>query len=500
MQIPAPTPDDLARLADAHGIILTGEERDAATAVLPVMVATIAALCDADAAPPAPSGRVVGARPAPDDDPHNAIVRRCTVRGRGDGPLTGMRLGIKDNVSIAGVPLTAGSRLLGEYVPARDATIVRRLLDAGAEIVATLNMDDLALSARGDTSVHGPVRNPHDRTRLAGGSSGGSAAALFYDGIDATIGGDQGGSIRVPASWCGVVGLKPTHGLVPYTGIVAIDPTIDHVGPMARTVSDVARVLEVIAGHDPDDPRQRAAAAATVRYTRALDEGVRGLRVGVLAEGFGGPGSEPEVDAAVRDALRRLAAHGAEVREVSVPQHALGSAALLAIILEGMRGWLLADGVGRHLDGWYDRGLAAALRAGMRERPDALPPTAKLALVGGGYLAQHLPGGGYAAAQNLRPAIRAAYDRVLGDVDVLAMPTTPMRAMPVEPRPSLTEVFARGLEIVTNTGPFDVTGHPSVSVPCAAPAGLPIGLMLVGRRFEDATVLRAAAAFERARG
>lgn len=155
-----------------------------------------------------------GRRPTEEEDPLNAIVRRCRVRGATAGPLAGKRVGLKDNISVAGIPMTCGSAVV-EFVPDTDATVVTRLLDAGAEIVAILNMDNFAFSGAGDTSAYGPIRNPHHPSRLAGGSSGGSAAALAYADIDFTIGADQGGSVRIPASWCGVVGLKPTHGLVP---------------------------------------------------------------------------------------------------------------------------------------------------------------------------------------------------------------------------------------------------------------------------------------------
>ena len=230
-----------------------------------------------------------GSRPTQEADPLNAIVRRCSVKGSPSGRLAGKRVGLKDNICVAGIPSTSGSRVMAGYVPDMDATIVTRLLDAGAEIVAILNMDDFAFSGSGHISAYGPVLNPHDREHLAGGSSGGSAAALYYDDIDMTIGCDQGGSIRTPASWCGVVGLKPTFGLVPYTGIFSADATIDHVGPMGRSAVDVALMLEVIAGRDPLDPRQQN--VPVQRYTEALDRGrgrtadrrlARGIRSGGL--------------------------------------------------------------------------------------------------------------------------------------------------------------------------------------------------------------------------
>src|SRR5688572_14841305 len=201
--------------------------------------------------------REVGERPSRDEDPRNASVRRCRVVAEEPGSeLAGVRLAIKDSMAIAGIPLTLGSAVMEGFVPSVDAVVIDRLLRAGAELVAITNMDDFAFSGGGDSSAYGPTLNPFDHARTSAGSSGGSAAALYYDGIDAALGTDQGGSIRAPAAWCGVVGLKPTHSLVPYTGIAGIDATFDHVGPMTRTVTDAARIMDVIAGPDPSDPRQ----------------------------------------------------------------------------------------------------------------------------------------------------------------------------------------------------------------------------------------------------
>ena len=368
MKIRTPNRDDIEAAAAREGFELSADELDGAALLLPALFAG-AELLVADGAPPdPPTGREVRERPLAEPDPLNAIVRRCRVRGTGVGPLAGKRLGIKDNVAIAGVPLSCGSRFLGHFVPDRDATIVRRILDAGGEIVAILNMENLALTARGDCSAFGTVVNPHDPTRLAGGSSGGSAAALFYDDIDLTIGGDQGGSIRVPASWCGVVGFKPTHGLVPYTGIVGIDPTIDHAGPMARTVADTALLLDVIAGFDPDDPRQHRRSPAPP-YREALATRLDGVRVGLLREGFGLAISEPDVDETVRAAARDLTALGATVREVSVPLHPIAGATMLPILLEGVGAWFATRHAGYHLGGRHDDALVRAVAASYRERP-----------------------------------------------------------------------------------------------------------------------------------
>jgi amidase len=499
MALRRPTADDLRRLAEMNHFALDAEEAGDYLALLPLLFSGLETLAaEPRAAAADVAGRDPGARPAAVDDPLNAIVRRCRVTGAPTGALAGKRIGVKDNIAIARIPMTCASRMLEGYVPERDATIVRRVLEAGAEIVAVLNMDNLAFAAAGDTSAYGPTLNPHDRTRLAGGSSGGSAAALYYDDIDLTLGSDQGGSIRVPSSWCGTVGLKPTHGLVPYTGAVGIDATIDHAGPMARTVADVALLLEVIAGKDRLDPRQGEAPVAP--YRAELGRGVADLRVGVLREGFGLELAEADVERTVRAAIDRLAAAGACVGEASVPAHRHAGPIFSAIVAEGMTALLAGNGVGHHWKGWYDESLAAFLAERRRRRGADLPPPLKLTLLLGTWIQEQHPGQLYPRAQNRRRDLVAAYDRALAEVDVLALPTTPVKAYRNDPGRSRRERVIMGWNMQGNTSPFDVTGHPAISVPCGWAAGLPVGLMLVGRHFDEGTVLRVAAAVEREAG
>jgi amidase len=413
--------------------------------------------------------------------------------------LAGKRLGVKDNVAIAGVPLTCGSRFFADYVPDRDATVVSRILEAGGEIVAVLNMENLALTARGDHSAFGPVVNPHDPARVAGGSSGGSAAALFYDDVDVTIGGDQGGSIRIPASWCGIVGLKPTYGLVPYTGIVGVEPTIDHAGPMGRTVADVALLLDVIAGYDPNDPRQRwIPGLPTYREARATR--LDGMRIGVVREAFGLAVSDPAVDETVHAAGRALDELGATVREVSVPLHAIAGMTLVPIMIEGAARWLDGNHAGHGLHGHHDVALLRAVAASRRARAAELPPNFRVMLVAAQLLQEQYGGEVYARAQNRRPELVAAYDRVLAEADVLVMPTTPMTAPLAGAAHDALGLITGSSDAILNTAPFDVTGHPALSVPCGTAAGLPVGMMIVGRRFDEPTVLRVASAYEQRRG
>ena len=243
---------------------------------------------------------------------YRAWAHRCEITEATEGLLAGRTIAIKNNIAVAGLPLLNGSRLLEGYIADEDATVVRRVLDAGATIVGTTVCEDLCVSGASHTAASGPVKNPWLPTHSTGGSSSGNAALVAVQEVDMAIGGDQGGSVRVPAAWSGIVGLKPTHGLVPYTGAFPIELTHDHLGPMARSVSDVALLLTVIAGGDGLDPRQ-SRGQDPVDYRDGLRDGVAGLKVGLLAEGFGRARSEADVDESVREAASRLAGAGAEL-------------------------------------------------------------------------------------------------------------------------------------------------------------------------------------------
>ena len=435
-----------------------------------------------------------GNRPSRADDPFNAILRRCRVTGTASGKLAGKRVGVKDNVCVAGIPMTCGSLVMKGFVPDMDATVVTRLLDAGAEITAVLNMDDFAFSGAGDTSAYGPTLNPYSTGHLAGGSSGGSAAALFYDDIDMTLGGDQGGSIRIPASWSGVVGMKPTYSLVPYTGVVGIGSTFDHTGPMTRNVADNALMLEVIAGRDTLDPRQGDVEAAA--YTEALTGGIHGLRVGVVSEGFQQEGAQTDVNDCVRRAIAELEKLGARVSEISIPEHLTFQPVFFGISLGEATATFNSNGMGFGWQGLYNEGLGSALGKFRLAQSQDLPPTLKVTLLTGTYLNTEYHGMFYAKAQNLRRLWRAAYDRAFESFDVLVMPTTPVKAHAVPESPDSRALLDNAWDMLSNTSPFNATGHPALSIPCGKSEGLPVGLMLVGKAFDETTLYRTAATFE----
>src|SRR5580704_15765412 len=360
MAIEQPRKEDLKRIANELHFELSDSEADAIGAMLSPFIVFLDRI-DQTPIEPSPSvrryrERDAGRRPTREEDPLNAVVRKIRVKGAPSGKLKGQRIGVKDSVSVAGIPICGGSHILDGFVPDDDATIVSRMLDEGAEVVATLVMDDFALSGTGTTSAHGPTLNPHRPEYCSGGSSCGSGAALSYDWIDVTIGTDQGGSIRIPASWSGVVGIKPTYGLVPYTGVMSIDPSLDHVGPMARNVSDVALAPEVIAGKDPADFRQQDVPMQA--YREVLGKEVNGLRLGILKEGFTHPGAQDDVNAAVNKAISQLQRLGAQVEEVSIPEHRDAWQFLWPIVLEGMAAFARGNLQGRHHTGRYDANLA----------------------------------------------------------------------------------------------------------------------------------------------
>jgi amidase len=501
----APDPDELPALAAAWGLKPDPDEMRELAAVAGAVLGILEGVQEREDAPPRLDAvREPGDRPAANEDPLNAIVRVCTVRARhAEGPLTGTRVAMKDSMAIAGIPLTAGSQLLGDYVPDADCVVAERLLKAGAEIVAVTNMDDLAFSGGGDSSAYGPTLNPFDRTRTAAGSSSGSAAALYYPNIDVGMGTDQGGSIRAPAAWCGCVGLKPTHSLVPYTGIMGIDATFDHAGPITREVSALAITMDAIAGADPSDPRQQRPipVQAYGQAARESPDGLAGLCIGIVEEGFSETvGIDPRVTGAVRAAVEQLEALGATAMPLSVPEHLTFGDVAFAGFIEGMTALMTGGGNGYHWPGRYSPDLALALREGFATRAHLLSPQVKSTLMLGLHLRQAYQGSLYARAQNARPALRAGYDRALEQVDLLLMPTTPGLAHEVDSGLPVHERVLRGWALLANTSPTDMSGHPAITLPFAEAEGLPVGVMLIARHFDDARLISIAATCERALG
>src|ERR1700720_2090104 len=309
-----PTPDELKAVGRQLGMRLS----DADVAFfLETMGGSVAAYhaveAMADPMPPVKYPRTPGYRPQGAENKYNAWYYKSEVQGAPSGKLRGKRIALKDNICLAGVPMMNGASSLEGYVPDVDATIVTRMLDAGGTILGKVHCEYFCFSGGSHTSSAGPVHNPRKPGYSAGGSSSGSAAVVAAGDVEMAIGGDQGGSIRIPAAYCGVYGMKPTYGLVPYTGVFPIELTLDHTGPMTATVADNALLLEVLAGPDGLDPRQVNVKVDT--YTTALGKDVSGLRIGIVKEGFGHAVSEKVVDTLVRRGAERFKELGATVDE-----------------------------------------------------------------------------------------------------------------------------------------------------------------------------------------
>jgi len=492
-----PTVVDLRRAAQELGMNPSDDYLRAVEEIIVPLAGAYAALDGVPDELPAvryPRGPVH--RPGKEENRHGAWYVKTSIKGRPGGKLAGRRVALKDNVCLAGVPMMIGAGILEGYVPDLDATVVERILDAGGEIAGKAVCEYYCVSGGSHTSATGPVHNPRKPGYSAGGSSSGSAALVAAGEVDMAIGGDQAGSIRIPASHCGIVGLKPTYGLVPYTGIAPLEITLDTCGPMTADVGDNALLLEVIAGADGIDSRQHGVTSG--RYTDALDGSVAGIRIGVLREGFGHPNSEPDVDAHAREAGQRLAKLGAIVDDVSVPMHALGFPIWAAIRGDAACVTLLEmSGAGIAHEGLYVTSLMEASMA-WRGRADEFADTIKIASIFSKYALDRYGGRYYGKAQNLRRRLRAAYDAALERHDLLLLPTVPMKATPI-PAAGATpqEITRRSWEPTRNTCPFNVTGHPAISLPCGMEDGRPIGLMLVGRHHDESTIYRAASAFER---
>lgn len=454
-------------------------------------------LVDSLTVPPQPVAPVDRAwtQATPLDNQHNAWLVRSQIQTRNDGLLAGKRVAVKDNTMVAGLPMHAGSTTLQGYVPEIDATVVMRLLDAGAVVTGKVQCEHFSLSGGSHTSSFGPVHNPWRHGYSAGGSSSGSGAALAAGDVDIAIGADQGGSIRVPASFCGIVGMKPTYGLVPYSGIMPIEPFVDHAGPMTRTVSDNALALQVMAGPDGMDGRQPPRAVDD--YSALLGRDLKGMTIGVLEEGFGRPESEQAVDTAVRAAIKTMEGLGARIIPVSVPQHNLGPSIWAPIGIEGLTQTMMyGDGYGQGRDELYVASLMAAQR-GWRQRAGELSIPLRMATLIGLHAQRTRGPSGYAKAINLARWLRACYDKALQSCDLLVMPTTPMRATPLPgPDAGIKLYCDRAAEMLGNVNGFNLTHHPALSMPVALVDGLPVGMQLVGRTWGEATIYRAAHALE----
>lgn len=496
MTVKRPSHAQMRAMADRFGMSMTDDELSQFMSVMEGNMQVYDRVNTApDNLPVVRYPRSPGYRPGPSENPLNAWYYKTEVHGAVDGPLRGKRIVLKDNVALAGVPMMNGTAILEGYTPEIDATVVTRLLDAGAIIIGKAHCENLCLSGGSHTNATGPIHNPWKPGYSAGGSSGGTAVLVATGEADMGIGGDQGGSIRMPASKCGIVGMKATHGLVPYSGVVPIEQTIDHVGPMTRTVADNALMLEVIAGEDGLDPRQYA--PKVYRYTEALGRGVRGLRIGVLKEGFGRAESEADVDASVRAAAERLSGLGAELVDMSIPDHNHAADLWTPITLEGLQDLMMhGNAGGTNYKGLFLPSLIDQMGT-WRSRADELSHSLKVCMFVGEYFQTQYRGRFYGKAQNMMRAVRDRFLAELHRVDMVLLPTMPMKPQPIPPADcSIAEFIQRAFEMVGNTAPYNALGFPAISVPCGISEGLPIGMMLVAKPWNEMVLYQAADAFE----
>jgi aspartyl-tRNA(Asn)/glutamyl-tRNA(Gln) amidotransferase subunit A len=407
-------------------------------------------------------------------------------------PLAGVPVGIKDVLVTSGVRTTAGSKILANYVPPYDCTAVARLESAGAVVLGKLNCDEFAMGSSNENSAWKPVHNPRDLSRVPGGSSGGSAAAVAADMAVATLGSDTGGSIRQPASFCGVVGLKPTYGRVSRYGLIAFASSLDHIGPLTKTVKDAATVLRTIAGRDPMD--STSAELPVPDYVAELDEPVKGLKIGVAKE-YLGEGLDAEVRSAVESAIQKLASLGCEIVEVSLPhtKYAIPAYYLVATAeassnlarFDGVRYGHRAAGV-RSLSDMYRRTRDEGFGAEVKRRI----MLGTYALSAGYYDAYYLK------AQRVRTLLTRDFEDAFKKVDAIVAPTSPTAAFKLGEK--VDDPLAMYLaDIYTVTA--NLAGIPGISIPCGQTREkLPIGLQIFGKHFDEGTILRVANAYEKA--
>jgi len=409
--------------------------------------------------------------------------RRAAVQAR--GPLDGIPIGLKDVIAVAGQPLTASSKMLANFVSPYDATVTHKLKEqAGAIVWGRLNCDEFAMGSSNENSAYGPVRNPRDKSRVPGGSSGGSAAAVAAGTAVATLGSDTGGSIRQPASFCGVVGLMPTYGRVSRYGLIAFASSLDHIGPLTKTVRDAAILLRVIAGRDPLD--STSADVSVPDYEADLEKPVAGTKIGVPKEYFG-EGLDNEVRAAIEAGIAKLRAAGCEILPISLPHTSYAVPTYYVIATaEASANLARFDGV-RY--GYRAKGARALSEMYRKSRDEAFGTEVKRRIMLGTYaLSSGYYDAYYLKAQRVRTLLTRDFEEAFQKVDAIVTPTAPTAAFKLgEKSDDPLSMYLADIYTVT----ADLAGIPGISIPCGSTAsGLPIGLQVLGRHFDEGTILR----------
>jgi len=423
-----------------------------------------------------------------------AQAKEADERLKQDGnaqPLLGIPIAVKDNFLTRGLRTTCASKILGDFMPPYDATVIKHIRDAGAVITGKTNLDEFAMGSSAENSAFFPTRNPWNMERVPGGSSGGSAAAVAADQCVAALGTDTGGSIRQPAAFCGVVGLKPTYGRVSRYGIIAFASSMDQVGPITKDVRDCALMLEAIAGHDPAD--STSTDRSVPRYSDALTGDVKGLRLGVPKEYFIS-GIAPEVEHAVRDAIRLLETNGAVVEEISLP-HTEYAVAVYYIVATAEASSNLARYDGMRFG--HRAGAKDLLETYMLSREEGFGPEVKRRIMLGTYaLSAGYYDAYYLKAQGVRALIKQNFDAAFQRCDAIITPTAPSTAFKIgEKIEDPLQMYLSDIYTIS----VNLAGLPALSLPCGFDGdGMPIGLQIIGKHFDEATILRLAYAYEQA--
>lgn len=422
----------------------------------------------------------------------NAFLRYETskpVVSSSKGLLSGVPVSVKDNICVSGQETTCGSKILQKHVPPYDAAVIEKLKASGATLFGQCNMDEFAFGSSSETSAYGPVKNPWDLTRVPGGSSGGSAASVAAGMTPAALGSDTGGSIRQPAAFCGVVGLKPTYGRVSRYGLIAFGSSFDQIGPLTRTVEDSAIVMNVISGHDHRD--STSATQAVPDYTKSLKRDVKGLKIGLPKEYFI-EGIDPEVEKSVRAAAETYKKLGAEIKTISLPntEHSVAVYYIVAVA-EASSNLGRFDGVrfGARVPSSTLKEMYFETRdAGFGREAKRRILLGTFVLSAGYYEAYYLKG------QKVRTLIRQDFDNAFKEVDLILTPTAPTAAFKIGEKSNdplsmyLSDIF---------TIPVNLAGVPAISIPCGFTSNnLPVGMQLIGRAFDEETIFRAAYTFE----
>lgn len=488
--------EELIELGERFGVEVTGQE---AAGLCEQVNAVVGELAAVDDVPTATAAEDIGERTwsEPANDRHNALTVSCHVppSANHDGQLDGFTVGVKDIIAVAGVPMSCASEVMQGFVPDFDATVVERLRDAGATVTLKTNLDEFAGAPYGVTGRSGPTTNPYDEERIAGGSSSGSGVVVAQGQVDMALGTDTGGSIRIPAAFCGTVGLKPTYGLVPLGGIVENTYTQDHVGPLTRTVEDAARSLEAMAGKDTADPASLQAAGRDEYrvggYVDAIEDSppCTDLEIGVLEEGFGN-GVVDEVEERTYELVDRLEDAGATVRTVSVDHFSAGKAIKNCLSFAEMAAHWRDGGAPYRRGGIVDEKFQTSLARRGKTSSRELSEFYKSKLLAGAALIEGSDGRWYTRAQAARDVLRDEFDAVLDDVDTVMFPTMPDVA------PRVEEAMDADLDYARNTRAANVARHPAIAVPHGTVDGLPVSVQLMGDAFGEAKLLGIAAAIE----